>query len=256
MSRLYTETFGQGKSLVLVHGWSMHSGVWRDFAEQLALHYQVTCVDLPGHGHSKPIDEFTLAQVSKQLAQVIPDSACWLGWSLGAEVVLDFSERFPEKVDGLVLLAGNPCFVAQKNWPGMTESEFSSFVRQIKMDARVGLMRFLSLVGQGSDEFRRVSKLLKAAAQQFDIPDRKTMLAGLEILQQEDLRQILAKSQKPVMAILADNDVLVPVAVGKAMQQINSNVQVVIIKNSAHVPFLTHPQQVLTSISRFIDNTI
>ncbi len=256
MSRLYCETFGQGKPLVLVHGWSMHSGVWRDFAEQLALHYQVTCVDLPGHGRSKPIDEFTLAQISTQLAQVIPESACWLGWSLGCEVVLDFSRRFPEQVDGLILLAGNPCFVAQKNWPGMPVNDFSAFVSQIKKDAGVGFMRFLSLMGQGSNEFRQVSKMLKATVQQYDLPETKTMLAGLDILQQADLRQVVTKSQKPIMAILADNDALVPVAVGKAMQQINSNVQVVVIKNSAHVPFLSHPQQVLTSISRFMNNTL
>ncbi|MBS4051006.1 MAG: pimeloyl-ACP methyl ester esterase, partial [Methylomonas sp.] len=34
----------------MLHGWAMHTGVWRDFARRLAEYYQVICVDLPGHG--------------------------------------------------------------------------------------------------------------------------------------------------------------------------------------------------------------
>ena len=29
MIKIYTQTFGQGQPLVLVHGWAMHTGIWR-----------------------------------------------------------------------------------------------------------------------------------------------------------------------------------------------------------------------------------
>ena len=38
------------------------------------------------------------------------EGCCWLGWSLGATVVLDIASRYPERVSSLVLLAGNPLF--------------------------------------------------------------------------------------------------------------------------------------------------
>ncbi|TAN67175.1 MAG: alpha/beta fold hydrolase [Methylobacter sp.] len=111
MTKIHLETFGQGKSIVLVHGWAMHTGIWRDFAKQLALNYQVTCIDLPGHGHSELIDPFTLERISAELLKAIPgQGCCWLGWSLGATVVLDVAARYPERVSSLVLLAGNPLF--------------------------------------------------------------------------------------------------------------------------------------------------
>ena len=45
MTKIYHQTFGKGKPIVLVHGWAMHSGIWQDFARQLAQQYQVTCID-------------------------------------------------------------------------------------------------------------------------------------------------------------------------------------------------------------------
>ena len=72
MTKIHLESFGAGKPIVLVHGWAMHSGIWRDFARQLARNYKVICVDLPGHGHSEKIDPFTLEHISDQLVEIIP----------------------------------------------------------------------------------------------------------------------------------------------------------------------------------------
>lgn len=111
MTKIHLETFGKGKPIVLVHGWAMHTGIWRDFAKQLAQNYQVTCIDLPGHGHSEKIDPFTLERISAELVNAIPEQGCcWLGWSLGATVALDIAGRYPGRLSSLVLLAGNPLF--------------------------------------------------------------------------------------------------------------------------------------------------
>ena len=111
MTKIHLETFGVGKPIVLVHGWAMHTGIWREFAKQLAQNYRVTCVDLPGHGRSEAIDPFTLERISTELVDAIPEqNCCWLGWSLGAAIVLDIAARYPERVSSLILLAGNPLF--------------------------------------------------------------------------------------------------------------------------------------------------
>ena len=58
MSKIHIETFGTGQPIVLVHGWAMHTGIWRDFAITLSNFYRVICVDLPGHGRSEAIADF------------------------------------------------------------------------------------------------------------------------------------------------------------------------------------------------------
>ena len=51
---LHVEYEGAGPDLVLLHGWAMHSGIWRDVRERLARHFRLHLVDLPGHGRSDP----------------------------------------------------------------------------------------------------------------------------------------------------------------------------------------------------------
>ena len=52
---LHVESSGRGESLVLLHGWGMHGGVWSDVAEKLAADFRVHSVDLPGYGRSAMI---------------------------------------------------------------------------------------------------------------------------------------------------------------------------------------------------------
>jgi pimeloyl-[acyl-carrier protein] methyl ester esterase len=49
---LHVKQLGSGAPLLLIHGWGMHGGLWGRVAEQLAQHFRVLAVDLPGHGYS------------------------------------------------------------------------------------------------------------------------------------------------------------------------------------------------------------
>ena len=81
---MHIEQRGSGPHLVMLHGWSMHSGVWHDLAERLAQRYTLHLVDLPGHGQSDWHDgDMQLDNLLPALAQHTPDKARWLGWSLG-----------------------------------------------------------------------------------------------------------------------------------------------------------------------------
>ena len=63
--QIHTETFGHGPDVVLVHGWGMHSGVWRSFARRFGEEFRVTLVDLPGHGRSGMISDFSLEGIRR-----------------------------------------------------------------------------------------------------------------------------------------------------------------------------------------------
>ncbi|WP_036250930.1 pimeloyl-ACP methyl ester esterase BioH [Methylobacter sp. BBA5.1] len=254
MTRLHCETFGQGQPVVLVHGWAMHSGVWRDFAKALARHCQVTCIDLPGHGRSEKITPFALEQISAALVESLPDRpCCWLGWSLGATVVLDIAEHFPERVDSLVLLAGNPLFVQAETWPGMEAYQLDAFIDGLKANCQATLSRFLALQVKGLVDCKTVLKDLKEAVSEYDVPDRQTLLDGLNILKQSDLRPSLSRLKCPVSVILGGRDKLIPVSVGQQLPQLNAGCEVNILDQAGHVPFLSHQQEVLAVIARFLE---
>ncbi|MGJ0489935.1 pimeloyl-ACP methyl ester esterase BioH [Methylobacter sp.] len=253
MTKLHSETLGQGKPIVLVHGWAMHSGVWRDFARALAQHYQVTCIDLPGHGRSDKISPFTLEQISAALASSLPEQpCCWLGWSLGATVVLDIAERFPERVNSLILLAGNPLFVQAETWPGMDARLLGMFADGLGKNCQATLSRFLALQVSGLADYKVLLKELKESVFERDAPDTLILQGGLDILTQSDLRPAMSRLKCPVSAILGGKDMLIPVSVGKQLLQLNAGCEVNILDKAGHVPFLSHQQEVLTIISRFL----
>jgi len=284
VTKIHLETFGKGKPIVLVHGWAMHAGIWREFAKQLAQNYRVTCIDLPGHGRSEKIDPFTLERISDELVNIIPPAPpfskggdeltycpregseqsppfekgglggiCWLGWSLGATVVLDIADRYPERVSSLVLLAGNPSYTQTEQWPGMDTGLLDDFAGHLNKNCQATLLRFLSLQVNGLPDRKVLLKALKESVFECDAPDENTLQGGLKILKEADLRPVLSGLTIPVSVILGGLDTLVPVAVGQKMQQLLPSLELNIIDRAGHVPFLSHSRETLAIISRFMD---
>lgn len=260
MSTLYSETYGTGKPITLVHGWAMHSGIWRSFAQQLARYYQVTCIDLPSHGRSRDAmnrvsTPFTLETVSDALVNTLPETpCCWLGWSLGATIVLDIAHRYPERVNSLILLAGNPLFVSAEHWAGVKPNVLDNFSASLTADCQTTLLRFLALQVNGLPDSKILLKELKAAIMECNPPDNDSLQGGLNILKYTDLRAALAELKIPVSVILGDKDTLVPVAVAEQLHSLGVS-HPMIIKGAGHVPFLSHPQELIALINGFMDDS-
>jgi pimeloyl-[acyl-carrier protein] methyl ester esterase len=255
MTFIHTETYGQGKPIVLVHGWAMHSGIWRDFAKELAKYFQVTLLDMPGHGRSETQSPFTLDNVSHSLIEALSyESCCWLGWSLGSEFVVNIAAQFPERVNKLILLAGTPCFVKNEQWPGMGTTVLDNFSASLLEDSQATLLRFLSLQIKGMYDQKTALKKILALVSESPAPDRKTLQDGLAILKQTDLRAEFANLKVPVAVILGQLDMLVPFAVGAKLQALLPEMELTIIERAGHVPFLSHQQAVVNAVQKFVDN--
>jgi pimeloyl-[acyl-carrier protein] methyl ester esterase len=192
--------------------------------------------------------------VSKALVDAIPDtSCCWLGWSLGAEVVLEIAHRFSERVNSLVLIAGTPCFIKKGLWPGMDGQVLDSFAESLKQDSQTTLLRFLSLQVKGLVDQKAALQELKALVFESLEPDPQTLQEGLDILKQADLRAEFAGLKMPVAVILGQLDTLVPVAVAGKMQDLLPGIDLTVIDRAGHVPFLSHQQAVVKAVRHFRD---
>ena len=253
MSVLYTETYGSGKPLVMLHGWAMHTGIWREFAQQLAVSYRVLCIDLPGHGRSQAIQSFTLHDIGTEVLRHAPlESCCWIGWSLGASVVLDIARRSPEKVNSMILLGGNPRFCGTADWPGMDKDVMQIFAENLQLNCSDVLLRFLSLQVNKVTNAKAILKKLKAALFECPLPDSQSLSDGLELLKDVDLREVYKQLQIPVQIIMGGEDRLVPSAVGSAMQTLRPATELLLIEKAGHIPFITHQQEVITGIRSFL----
>ena len=117
---LYVERCGNpdGQSLVLLHGWGMHSGVWSTLLPLLKQQFDLRLIDLPGLGRSTEClpQTYFMQAVCELISEKIPDQSILFGWSLGGSVAMSLAQDFPHKVSKVITLASNPCFVQRPDW--------------------------------------------------------------------------------------------------------------------------------------------
>lgn len=253
MTILHKEVYGQGEPVVMLHGWAMHTGVWRVFAEALAKRRQVICLDLPGHGLSESVQPYTLDSVVDAIFAELPEQACTLvGWSLGGSVALRLTEKYPQRIKSLVLIASNPHFVKTGLWQGMPVQALNEFANNVQKNSVQTLLRFMSIQVQQMDDKKSCLKQIKMTMQECAPPVPEVLMAGLAILHTADLRVALSRLKIPMVMILGELDTLVPVVVGEQCRSLQAQLKLEVIAGAGHIPFITHQQQVLTLMQAFM----
>ena len=106
--KLFYKTQGQGKAIVLLHGFMEDQTMWESIETELSNAYKIIRIDLPGHGSSPNFDsvhtmDFMAEQVKNTLDELSVIQATFIGHSMGGYVSLAFAEKYSKNVDGLVL---------------------------------------------------------------------------------------------------------------------------------------------------------
>lgn len=249
---LHTQTLGTGPDVVLLHGWGLHAGVWTDVANALAATgFRVTPIDLPGHGRSDSIDEYTLEHIAAHVARVAPARATWVGWSLGGMVAMHLALEQPQRVAGLVLVASTPQFVRADDWPhAMEVSALESFAQALQYDYAQTLQHFLALQTLSSAQGKDTLWHLRDTVIQHP-PQPDALHGGLVILRNTNLRPQLNKITCPVQLIFGQRDKLVPSAAGAAIQMQIPHASLNVISDAGHAPFLSHHEEFMNCVIKF-----
>jgi len=251
---LHVEVIGQGEPLVMLHGWGMHGGIWSDTAAQLAQHFQVHCVDLPGHGASAPIAAFTLDSVAEHLAAQFDQPITVCGWSLGGQIAMHWAMREPEKLKRLVLVSSTPCFVERNDWPfGIPQDTLFLFAADLEKNHTATLRRFLGLQARGSERERELLANLRESLFSRGEPDLDALRGGLEILRDSDQRNVLLKIKQTTLVIAGERDKLSPPEASHFLAQMLPNARVVEIEGAAHAPFMSHREEFVVHVMEFLN---
>jgi len=106
---------GEGKPLLILHGWGSRSDNWQRVGEMLAKNgIKVIIPDLPGFGQSdKPSTAWNLDDYCDFVEEFVRilnlDKFYLLGHSFGGALAVKCGLKFPEKIDKLFLV-GAACF--------------------------------------------------------------------------------------------------------------------------------------------------
>lgn len=220
----------------------MNAAVWRVIEAGLPAWVRPVFVDLPGHGLRHEESFQSLDDLVDFLDQQLTEPSVLVGWSMGGLATLQLALQRPEKVLGLMQVSSNPAFVSSEHWPhGVASEVFQQFARNLQQDYAATLKRFLGLQVRGADNERQLLKQLRELMAQQPAPSQASLEAGLKLLLETDLVDELDQCQAPVSFLLGGRDTLVPVSCGKALQAGFPELDVTIIDNAGHAPFLSHP---------------
>ena len=117
------QTLGQGEPLLLIMGYSGTMDLWApEVLKELASKYQVIIFDNRGMGKTTASDkEFTIKLFANDTRGLLDalgiERAHVLGWSLGTYIAQEFTLRYPDRVEKLILYAGD-CGGKEAIYPG------------------------------------------------------------------------------------------------------------------------------------------
>jgi len=222
---LYAQTSGHGPALLLIHGWSLHGGIWDRLLPLLEPYFQVTRVDLPGHGRSDWQGEATLDAMAEAVLSVAP----------------------------LVEIASSPCFVRKPDWQSaMLPDLLDTFAAELAEDYVRTLNRFLALQVHGSENSSETLKTLRALMLMHGELNADALRAGLELLRTTDLRDSLGAVECPVLLLAGERDTLVPLGALQASRELFRDARLQVIAGAGHAPFIAQPEQVARMITGFL----
>ena len=110
----------QADWIVLIHGAGGNINTWKHQVDDLKQHFNLLMIDLRDHGHSKNIQppfgsysfDIIVDDIEKLLDAVEIKKAHFLTLSFGSVLLQALYERFPEKVDRMIIIGG----IFNANW--------------------------------------------------------------------------------------------------------------------------------------------
>lgn len=241
------------KCVVLLHGYLESMYVWDDFAPLLTPSVRVITVDIPGHGISEVKGEVhTMEMVADVLHQMLKsleiERVTMVGHSMGGYVALAFCARYPEQLDGLVLLSStpNPDTEAKRE----NRRREIALVRAGKKDA---LARVAPEAGFAEQNRRRLRSYIDDLTECVHITEDDGIVALLGgMMERADQNEMLRKSAVPQLFILGKKDGYIPVEVAEEIVANHPQAQVAWLEESGHMGFIEEPEVCAEALLKFV----
>ena len=243
------KTFGEGKPLLILHGWGGSSNSWIGVAEIIAQKgFKVVCPDLPGFGKSqeppKPwsVGDYVVffADFTKALGL---ENFFLLGHSFGGGLALAFSAEKPQTVKMLIL-----CGAA------VIRKERLNFRQKIARFMAKGRELLLAVPIVGQAFYGLAQKIVYGIAGVKDYyRSTKNMRETFKNIVGEDLSKYAPEIKIPVLFVWGDKDKNTPLEDAYILQHLIVGSALEIIEETGHNPHRQKPQELAKKILAFIE---
>lgn len=241
---IHYESLGDGKEMVLIHGFPLDHSIWLGVAELLRSDFRVIMPDLPGFGASDALVEPGSMEaychwLHSFLDALGIDQVYLTGHSMGGYVALHFMKLFPERIKGLALV-GSQVFADTAENKQRRSAQVDQ-LRELGINTLVGMAEKLTFTPEFADDLK---KLINQQSVQGAIFALQAM-AG-----RQDQTELINNSRKPILMIHGEMDSLIPFERAEMAKKSAPTTELIMLKNVGHSPMLEVPENLAKMLSR------
>jgi pimeloyl-ACP methyl ester carboxylesterase len=262
--KLHYLTAGRGPAVILLHGYTQTSRMWRPLIPQLAAKFRVIAPDLPGIGESDiPKDGLDMKAAAIRIHTLAKslgaEKARVVGHDIGLMVAYAYATQFPAEVEKLIVMDAFLPGVA--GWedvydnPNMWHFRFNGPTPEALVQGREKTYFAYFWNDLAADKTRSLSEADREAyVAAYAGPDR--MHAGWAYFASwpqtaKDFAQLAqTKLTIPVLSIAGEQ--ASAGVLGSQMKLVATNVTVVVLKNTGHWIMEERPKETMDAILQFL----
>ncbi|MFB3886169.1 MAG: alpha/beta fold hydrolase [Thermodesulfobacteriota bacterium] len=255
---------GEGKPLLLIHGYGAGMWVWEKQIDILSQFYRVYALDLIGHGFSdRPKVPYTPEAYFHFLRDFMDgvgiEKAVLIGNSMGGGIAWGMAALFPERVERLILINCTP--------PDVLDQVRNESFRTLVAIKDIPLLPYLVMACRGKNSVRWI--LLECVSDMKlitpEVLNRQYQLSRIQgttwvlystfknAKEAPKLKEYLARIHQPTLLLWGGRDLIFPPSVGETLHQAISGSEFQIIKRSGHIPMWETPEEVNQAILSFLE---
>ncbi len=248
-ARLYYETAGEGRPVLLLHGWGGRGERFLPLIRDLTPAHMVVSVDFPGHGNSpEPPEPWSVTEYMELIYALMKElrveGADVVAHSFGGRVALLLASEHPEAARRLALTgcAGIP------PRPSGKKSVKSRAYAVLKACCDNRLTRKMCSA--------RVDAWREKLIQRFGSPDYRALTPSMRqtfnrVIQQ-DLTPCLDKIKAPTLLIWGTADTETPIWMGEEMERRIPDAALIRFEGAGHFAYLDRYPEFRAIVMKFL----
>jgi pimeloyl-[acyl-carrier protein] methyl ester esterase len=236
-----TSTAMKQSTILWLSGWSISNTVFEQFHACLPEFHHIA-VD-----YSKADTPEEMLELIDLAAEASGSPLLIAGWSLGALMALRLASK--GYADGLLLLAGTAQFTRSKEEKtrGWSDAYLRQMIRSLQND-RIEV----------ESKFRQI--MFTDAEREAVLPDSlppiggwttSALIAGLQLLRNEECLSLLSQMACPVLLIHGTEDMVCPYGAAEEMMSLLPRAELLTLTDCGHIPFIGREASIAVELRRW-----
>lgn len=242
---------GEGKSIILIHGFAGSKLYWEKVLPQLSLNNRVIAIDLPGHGESTMgLEKYSIEDMAGLIKGLLDhlglEKATMFGHSLGGYITLAFAELYPQYLKGFSLVhsTANQDSAEAK---AARESNARKVVEEGMEAFMEGLSQKLFSPVNTEKNSHDIKNTIKIG---ISTHIKGVVSALLAMRDRPDRNEVLEQTDLPVLLIAGEQDQIIPPE--KTFTVTKPNIEQTLIKGAGHMSMYEQPEELVKIMNKFL----